>query len=80
MYTAPWCKACKQVEPFLEQAKLRGVQVDKVDVEKNQELAQLENIQSLPTLFFSINGTRTRCVTGASSEAVEAIGLFGGAI
>ena len=77
MYTAKWCKACKTLMPHLEVAQKRGVHVDFIDVEIRPDLAELENINALPTMLFSINGTRTRSVTGASTEAVAAIKAFG---
>ena len=46
-------------------------------LKERPDLAELENINALPTLVFYISGTRTRCITGASNEAIQAIGAFG---
>jgi len=54
-FYATWCGPCRALSPILEQiAKdYEGkVKVLKVDVDKNQALAEAANIFSIPTLFF----------------------------
>ena len=67
-FYASWCGPCKSLAPLIERlaAEYEGrVKVLKVDVDKNQALAQAARIQSIPTLFFiDINGNIQR-VMGA---------------
>ena len=54
-FYATWCGPCKTLAPILEElAKEYAGQIDiyKVDVDKEQELAAVFGIQSIPTLLF----------------------------
>ncbi|MGA0780591.1 MAG: thioredoxin, partial [Ilumatobacteraceae bacterium] len=51
---APWCGPCKTLGPMLEAAvtEARGkVRMVKVDVDRNQRIAQQLRIQSIPTVY-----------------------------
>lgn len=53
-FTAEWCGACKQMTPRLNDlhAKgLGGIQLRKVDSDRNAELAQKYQIRFLPTMI-----------------------------
>lgn len=54
-FYADWCKPCKMIAPILEelQEEYKGkLQVYKVNVDKEQELAQVFQTQSIPSLLF----------------------------
>ena len=54
-YSATWCGPCKMMAPIVEEmAKTYAGKVDfyKVDIDKEQELAQTFGIQSIPTFLF----------------------------
>lgn len=54
-FYATWCGPCKRMAPEVEKAakKYAGkVDIYKVDVDQESELASLFNIQSIPTLLF----------------------------
>ncbi len=54
-FFATWCGPCKALSPILEEVaeKYEGkVDVYKVDVDEQEELAELFNIRSVPTLLF----------------------------
>lgn len=58
-FFATWCGPCKVQGPILDEVKNKlGDQVTilKVDVDKNQELSQKFNIQSVPTLILFKDG------------------------
>ena len=58
-FYATWCGPCKMQAPVLEQLKEKGgdrAVILKVDVDKNQELAQKYMVQSIPTLIMFKNG------------------------
>jgi thioredoxin 1 len=67
-FYATWCGPCKSLSPLIERlaTDYEGrLKVLKVDVDKNQALADAARIQSIPTLFFiDINGNIERAVGG----------------
>lgn len=67
-FYATWCGPCKALAPMIERlaTEFEGkVKVLKVDVDKNQALAQAARIMSIPTLFFiDIDGNIERTVGG----------------
>ena len=55
-FSAEWCGPCKMIAPVLEQlsTELEGkVNIIKVDVDVEQQLAQKYNVMSIPTLLLN---------------------------
>lgn len=49
-FHATWCGPCKAIAPYLvNQCKEKGVNLIKVDVDKNGEAAQKYGVQAMPT-------------------------------
>jgi len=64
-FWAPWCGPCKMVGPILEQVaeeNKNDIQISKVNVDDNGQLAQAYGIQSIPTMILFKDG---KAVDGA---------------
>ena len=71
-FWATWCGPCKTLGPILEkevQARQGAVRMVKVDVDKNQMLAQQLRIQSMPTVMAFAGGQPIDGFVGAVPES-----------
>lgn len=69
-FYAAWCGPCKMMAPVMETlAEEYQGQVDiyKVDVDREQKLAGLFGVRSIPTLIFIPKQGKPRHLTGAAS-------------
>lgn len=67
-FYADWCGPCKRIAPILEELadKYDGeIYIYKIDTEKEQELAAVFGIRSIPTLLFIPVGDQPQMVRGA---------------
>ena len=71
-FWAPWCEPCKQLGPLLEKLVTESggkVRLVKVDIDKNQQLAQQLRIQSIPMVYAFIGGKPLDGFQGALPES-----------
>lgn len=75
-FYATWCGPCKMMHPILEQLKDKmgdSVIIVKIDVDKNQELAQSYRVMSVPTLIIFRDGeVKWRAAGVHTAEDLEA--------
>jgi thioredoxin 1 len=72
-FYATWCGPCKTMSPILQDfAKQMGdrVRVLKIDVDKNQAVANKYKVQSIPTLIIFKNGEIKWRQTGVIQKKV----------
>jgi thioredoxin len=70
-FYATWCGPCKRVAPILEKLaqKYAGkINVYKVDVDQESDLASAHGIQSIPTMYFYPKKGQPQVVNGAMGE------------
>lgn len=66
-FWAPWCGPCRMVAPVLEEiaGEREDLNIVKLNVDENQEIAQQFGVLSIPTLILFKHGTVAHKVVGA---------------
>lgn len=74
-FSAVWCGPCKMLTPTVEAlaGELKGqVNIGKVDIDQQQELAVRFNVMSVPTLVFFKDGKQVDSMIGvAPKDAIK---------
>ena len=72
IFSASFCKPCKDIYPFMEdQAKIfTNIIFIKVDVEEGQEISEKYGIQSIPHFKFFKNSEEIILFTGATKQTI----------
>ena len=71
-FFATWCGPCQTLAPILQDVKKdlgEKVKIIKVDVDKNQELAQKFQVRGVPTLMLFKNGKQLWRQSGVLTRA-----------
>lgn len=70
-FYADWCAPCRAMKPVLEDLKSQlgeNVTIFKIDVDKNQTLAERYRVMSIPTLILFKNGEPVWRKSGMASS------------
>lgn len=70
-FYATWCGPCQMLGPILKQVKDSlgdRVSIIKVDVDKNQELATMQQVRGVPTMMLFQNGQQLWRQSGVLSK------------
>ena len=70
-YWAEWCGPCKMIAPILDEVSrdyAEKLNVAKVNVDENQEIASKYGIRGIPTLMLFRNGAVVATKVGALSK------------
>lgn len=67
-FSASWCGPCKMFKPVVNELISEGHNIEIVDVDDNQALAQQYQIQSIPTIVIEEDGQIVDGILGATSK------------
>ena len=71
-FWAEWCGPCKMLTPIIEELsnELTNFNFYKVNVDNNANLANSQNISSVPTVNVYYNGKKIASQTGAKAKVL----------
>jgi thioredoxin 1 len=80
-FHADWCGPCKTLEPILKQVKNElgdGIKIIKIDIDKNQALAEKYQVRGVPTMILFKKGKQLWRQSGVlqKHEIVSTINSF----
>jgi thioredoxin 1 len=70
-FFATWCGPCQMLGPVLKEVKDQlgdRVSIIKIDVDKNQELAAMQQVRGVPTMMLFQNGKQLWRQSGVLSK------------
>lgn len=67
-FTAPWCGPCQQMSPIIHRLEQQGYPIQKIDVDRQRDLASKYNVTNIPCFVLVINGREVNRITGQTSE------------
>lgn len=51
-FGAPWCGPCRVQDKILEELTREGYEIEKINVDENEEMVEKYSISTVPTLLF----------------------------
>lgn len=71
-FWAEWCGPCRAVAPVLEEIADENtdkIQIAKLNVDENQDIAMRYSVRSIPTMLVFSGGEVTKTIVGAKGKA-----------
>ncbi|KAB0682898.1 thioredoxin [Aureimonas leprariae] len=70
-FWAEWCGPCKMIAPSLEEIsnEMGDVQIAKLNIDENPDLAAQYGVRSIPTLMIFKNGEHADTMIGAAAKS-----------
>ena len=70
-FWAEWCGPCKMIAPSLEEIsnEMDNIQIAKVNIDENPDIAAQFGIRSIPTLMIFKDGKHADTMVGAQSKS-----------
>jgi thioredoxin 1 len=72
-FWAPWCGPCQMLGPVVEAVAEEfsdKIDVGKLNVDENKELAQTYGVRGIPTLLFFKEGKEIKRIVGAQNKTL----------
>ena len=63
-FSAVWCGACKTLSNLMEDVDFGDIEIHNIDVDKQDRIAEMYNIRSLPTLILLEDGKEIKRKVG----------------
>lgn len=63
-FGAPWCGPCRVQDPILDELSQEGYDIEKINVDENEEMVEKYDISTVPTLLFFDDGKLVDRKTG----------------
>ncbi|ABR56174.1 Thioredoxin domain [Methanococcus aeolicus Nankai-3] len=70
-FYADWCGYCKALEPTIKDLENEGIEVIKIDTDKNQNLANQYGVRALPTIVYIKDGKIVDKTIGYKPEEIK---------
>ncbi|RCK60980.1 Thioredoxin-like protein 1 [Candida viswanathii] len=73
-FTASWCGPCQAIKAIVDQAYVenKNVEIVRIDLDSQRDLAEKYNITSVPSFVFVENGQEVDRITGANVQQLMA--------
>lgn len=70
-FWAEWCGPCKMIGPSLEEIseEMEGIDIVKVNIDENPDIAAQFGVRSIPTLMLFKNGEPASVQVGAAAKS-----------
>ena len=69
-FSADWCEPCKQLSTLMEELSQEGINVQKIDVDTNQDAVQGFGIKTIPTVVLTINNVDSGRKIGLNQKSI----------
>ena len=67
-FSASWCGPCRMFKPIVNELIDDGHEIEIIDVDSNQALAQQYQVMSIPTIVVEENGQVVDSVIGTTTK------------